>query len=52
MATWMQKGMRVLRLARLDAGYRKLALLVLGAVLNAASFIYTRYRERILGSVS
>jgi uncharacterized membrane protein len=39
-------------LARLDAGYRILSFLVLGAVLILASFMYTRYRERIVGHLS
>jgi uncharacterized membrane protein len=38
----------LLDLARLDAGYRILSFLVLGAVLILVSFIYTRYRERIV----
>lgn len=37
-------------LGRLDAGYRILSFLVLGAVLILASFMYTRFRERIAGS--
>jgi uncharacterized membrane protein len=35
-------------LGRLDAGYRILSFLVLGAVLIGASFVYTRYRDRIV----
>jgi uncharacterized membrane protein len=38
-------------LARLDAGYRILSFLVLGAVLIVASFMYTRFRERISTSM-
>jgi uncharacterized membrane protein len=34
-------------LARLDAGYRILSFLVLGAMLIVASFMYTRFRERL-----
>lgn len=37
----------LLDLARLDAGYRILSFLVLGAVLIVASFMYTRFRDRI-----
>jgi len=39
-------------LGRLDAGYRILSFLVLGAVLIFASFMYTRFRERIVGRTS
>ena len=39
-------------LGRLDAGYRILSFLVLGAVLIFASFMYTRFRERIVGGTS
>jgi uncharacterized membrane protein len=34
-------------LSRLDAGYRILSFLVLGAMLIVASFMYTRFRERV-----
>jgi uncharacterized membrane protein len=36
-------------LDRLDAGYRILSFVVLGGLLILASFLYTRYRERIAG---
>jgi uncharacterized membrane protein len=36
-------------LSRLDAGYRILSFIVLGGLLLLASFLYTRYRKRILG---
>ena len=39
-------------LGRLEAGYRILSFLVLGAVLIFASFMYTRFRERIVGRPS
>jgi uncharacterized membrane protein len=39
-------------LARLDAGYRILSFVVLGGLLILASFLYTRYRERIAGGES
>jgi uncharacterized membrane protein len=34
-------------LGRLDAGYRILSFVVLGGLLILASFLYTRYRERL-----
>jgi uncharacterized membrane protein len=36
-------------LDRLDAGYRILSFVVLGGLLILASFLYTRYRERLTG---
>ncbi|PYM24851.1 MAG: hypothetical protein DMD78_07945 [Candidatus Rokuibacteriota bacterium] len=39
-------------LGRLDAGYRILSFVVLGGLLILASFLYTRYRERLAGSGS
>lgn len=36
-------------LDRLDAGYRILSFVVLGGLLILASFLYTRYRERLIG---
>jgi uncharacterized membrane protein len=36
-------------LDRLEAGYRILSFVVLGGLLILASFLYTRYRERIAG---
>ena len=39
-------------LARLDAGYRILSFLVLGAMLIVASFMYTRFRERLSAGAS
>ena len=36
-------------LDRLDAGYRILSFVVLGGLLILASFLYTRYRERLAG---
>jgi uncharacterized membrane protein len=36
-------------LGRLDAGYRILSFVVLGGLLILASFLYTRYRERLTG---
>jgi uncharacterized membrane protein len=37
----------VVDLGRLDAGYRILSFVVLGGLLILASFLYTRYRERL-----
>jgi uncharacterized membrane protein len=39
-------------LGRLDAGYRILSFVVLGGLLIVASFLYTRYRERLVGDGS
>lgn len=39
-------------LGRLDAGYRILSFVVLGGLLILASFLYTRYRERLAGESS
>ena len=39
-------------LSRLDAGYRILSFLVLGAMLIVASFMYTRFRERLSTGMS
>ena len=39
-------------LGRLDAGYRVLSFVVLGGLLILASFLYTRYRERLVGESS
>jgi uncharacterized membrane protein len=39
-------------LGRLDAGYRILSFVVLGGLLILASFLYTRYRERLMGESS
>lgn len=36
-------------LSWLDAGYRVLSFVILGGLLIGASFLYTKYRERILG---
>jgi uncharacterized membrane protein len=39
-------------LSRLDAGYRILSFLVLGGMLIVASFMYTRFRERLSAGAS